>query len=139
MATDSSDKKITKLLESRTKGTEFSAGMLSKLWRVILRDRDVSPSLWTRLMTNYLNDPKNNIPSEGKKRSSDRNNLNKELARPDMSWNVFYKGIMLLAPMRIKVDITLVFRTHSTTHSITRQVNTNYNGEHRNDTTKDQS
>lgn len=120
------DKKITKILESESKGKEEARGVLSHLWRVILSERKIMPSAWARYMSEYLSDPRNGIPTEGKKRSSDRNNLNKELSRPDMTWNVFYKGLKLLQVVRFKMDITLTFpsgrsSTHTTVVNIRRK------------------
>lgn len=105
----SNDKKITKLLETSHKGRGEATGVLARLWRELLGVCNITPQMWTQLVTNYLNDPHNRIPREGKKRSSERNNLNKELSRPNISWNVLYKGIKVLAPIQLKIDITLSF------------------------------
>jgi hypothetical protein len=138
------DKKINKILESETKAAEDSQGVLTRLWRNILKDCRVMPATWARLMTNYLNDPRNGIPAEGKKRSSDRNNLNKEVARLDMTWNVFFKGLKVLGVQRFKIEITLEWKGRDpTVHTLIKKVsNTNEpietqtnNGEVTNDTT----
>src|SRR5574343_101982 len=118
------DKRISKLLETTHKGRlEVNVTILARLWRELLMVSNITPQAWTRMMTNYLNDPHNRIPKEGKKRSSDRNNLNKELSKPNISWNVFYKGIKLLAPFQLKIDITLIHHSgKTTTVSVLKQV-----------------
>lgn len=133
------DQKIAEMLNSPTKGKEEARGLLTGLWRQILYDRQISGGLWSTLMTQYLNDPQNGVPSEGKKRSSDRNNLNKELSRQDITWNVLFKGIKLLGAVRIKLDLTMTYPSgREWTHTITKQIKSNNKGKPQHDSNQKQ-
>jgi hypothetical protein len=104
------NKNIYSLLNSSDKKENEARNVLSKLFRRICRECNILPSRYDMLMKKYLDDPRNKIPKEGKKRSSDRNNLNKELARDDMTYNTFLKALRLLAPERVKLTVSLEWR-----------------------------
>lgn len=118
------DDNIRRVISADDKREGESKNILTKLFRRILKDRGITPSRWSQLMNRYLNDPANKIPLEGKKRSSDRNNLNKELARPNMSLNVFMKGLRLLNPVRARITLDLEWHFGITTqHVVTFAIN----------------
>ena len=80
-------------------------GGLSKLWRQLVFDNNMSLSQWEALM-NHLVEEK----LYGLKASSLGNipgNLNKELALPDMSIKVFLKGLRLLRIEAFTLTLTL--------------------------------
>ena len=67
-------------------------------------------------MARYLNDPYNKIPPNPKDRSSARGNLNKELNRNTMTWKVFRKAILFLAPVRATFIIRFEWHTEVPKH-----------------------
>jgi hypothetical protein len=96
---------LSDMLTSSDKGASQATGVLSRLFRQILKDRNTSMQQWTNLMLRYLDDPNNNIPRNGKDRSSARGNLNKELKRKRMTWKVFRKAMKFLAPKWIRFEV----------------------------------
>lgn len=89
---------LNRMLQSPDKGASEASGVLAKLWRLILAERNITPLAWNELMKRYLNDPRNGIPADVRERSSARGNLHKELKRPRMTWKVFLKGLRFLNP-----------------------------------------
>jgi hypothetical protein len=109
------NEELTRMLKLPDKGASEASGVLSKLWRGILVDLDVTHYTWGSLMLRYLNDPRNGIPRDVKDKSSARGNLNKELKRPRMTWKVFLKGLRFLGPVRIEFVVKLTWKTRTTT------------------------
>lgn len=87
--------------------------------------------LWSRLVEQYLDDPRNNIGNSKKKRMSVKGNLRKELL-PDeylrdqlpenhLSWKSFEKGMCLLNPQKTEYTITCFWQpTFATHHTVTQ-------------------
>jgi hypothetical protein len=116
-------KAIRGLLSDQNKQLEHSKGYLTFLWRKILLERGISISNWERLLNAYLNRPKGGKRREGKDRSSDRNNLCKELVRPNFTWNVLMKGIRILNPISVKITFEFTWPFQQTSkHSIVIKV-----------------
>ena len=92
---------LHRLLGDDNKEADKASGILARLFRLILRDRNMSMMGWSSNMARYLNDPRNGCPQNNKDRSSVRGNLTKELLRPTMTWKVFKKAIRFLAPQKI--------------------------------------
>lgn len=87
---------ISQLLDDPNKGinkTFSSFGALSKLWRVFLRDMQVTGYRFSRLMDHFLNNPKNRSKKNNGEHVDNRGNLHKELSNPAMSWKVFCKAL----------------------------------------------
>lgn len=114
---------IFDILSSPTKEEENARGILAKLFRQILADTATSGTKFHHLMTNYLNNPFNGFSHDRKRKSSERSNLMKELARPNMTFKVFVKGIQFLAPVEAVFEVKLKWRDNRTTiHSIPLRV-----------------
>lgn len=92
------------LLANRFKGIEKATGALSKLWRKILFDLNITAAQSEKLIYRYLRDARNGIAS-GSERSSARNNLSNELAKTDMTWKNLMRGMKLLRPTRARVVV----------------------------------
>ena len=76
-----------------------------------------------RLLQLWVADPRNAIPDDGKSRSTERGNLIRELSRPDMTWRVFLKGIRLLRPIDIHLEVHLRWsRKKVTIHGFTMRL-----------------
>lgn len=84
-----------------TQGFRISGGIegvLSRLFNIICLDvtggRGISPIQWNKLMIDYIRTMvESNTTMD---RSSIRGNMNKELRRPSMTWNVLCKGLKFL-------------------------------------------
>lgn len=115
------------ILEDPKQSINETTHTLARLWRVILNDAGVQPHIWDWLMREYLNNPHYSQARTSKDRSSERGNLNRELSKPELTWNTFMKGLALLNPVRVKfiVEITWKEGEQPTQHSVTRMIRMN--------------
>lgn len=90
-------------------GATRAADVLTRIFRLILHDYKITPGRWQALVNQYLNDPRNGVPSTGADRSSHRGNLNKELLKPTMTIKVFQKAMRFLRPSSIRFEVHLGF------------------------------
>lgn len=130
-------KSLNKVLSSPDKEVKEAKGVLARLFRQILFEDKMNGQRWNALMVRYLNDPRNNIATNGKDRSTCRNNLNKELSRPTMTWKVFRKALHFLGIVRIRFELHIEwpFKRFSK-HSLMLEVNSeekDVNGEAQDD------
>ena len=96
---------LTQMLLDQNKMVYSATGILSKLFRLLLKDLNITPSHWNKLLNAYLDNPKNQVPPDSKSRSTARGNLRKELKKPDMTvWN-FIKAIRFLNPLSFTLTI----------------------------------
>lgn len=100
-------KDLDKILSARDKGLSEAAGPLARLYRQILLDHNIDWYKMNNLLNRYVEDPRNRVANDRKTRSSERGNMIKEIARPDMTFKVFFKGIRLLAPVRARFEVHL--------------------------------
>jgi hypothetical protein len=104
------DNQKREILSEKDKGVGTARNALARLFRQILRDLDIDPNRWHRLMVRYLMDPRNKIPANGKDKSSARGNLNKELRRDRMTWKVFNdKAIPFLNPVEVEFEVRMTW------------------------------
>lgn len=96
--------------------THGVAGVLSKLFRQMLIDLNISPMKFSALLADYVRDKRNKVPDNRRDQSSIQGNLTKELSRPDMTWKVFCKGVRFLQFTRF--EICLKCYKQDGTHSI---------------------
>lgn len=110
---------VNAMLTDPQKRVGEATGILSKLFRKILIELNVTPVKWNALMNAYLNDPRNRVPRDNRGRSSTRGNLNKELRKPAMTWANMEKAIRFLNPLKAEFTIKLTWRGGRTTvHSL---------------------
>ncbi len=115
---------LNNLLSHKTKKIHEAVGVLARLYRQILLETNVTPSHMDKLLTLWVNDPRNRIPNDGKCRSTERGNMIKELSNPEMSWRVFLKGIKLLRPIDVHLEVHLRWsRKKVTIHGFTMAIN----------------
>ena len=88
-----------------------AVGILSRLFRKILSDLNITPLVWNKMMNAYLDDPRNRVPRHSRGRSSTRGNVNKELRKANMTWNNFEKGMRFLNPISSKFSVDLTWRS----------------------------
>lgn len=95
-------------------------GVLSRLWRNILIERNVNGNMLNILLEKYVTNPRNHIRPNRKDQISARGNLMKEISRPQMTWKVFCKAMKFLNIAKMEViiiatDLRGVKTEHSTT------------------------
>lgn len=116
---------LTELLEDPNKGvnkTYGAVGTLSRLFRQMLKDLNISGYQFGLLMSKFLSDPRNHIPDNKKDQTSNRGNLNKEFQKGTMTWKVFCKAMRFLQIVRFKITLEAVRENGKTT---THVVNVN--------------
>ena len=106
---------LKNILSDEDKKVGEARGVLSRIFRKVLGDLNVTPAKWNSLMNAYLTNPRNRVPRNSRGRSSVRGNLNKELRKEDMTWSNFEKGIRFLNPVRASFVIKLEWRSGRTT------------------------
>lgn len=82
------------ILSEVNRGINTANGALSKLWRTVLRDRNINGHQWERLLKTWQDKAKavyfpSNINFK-------KNNLVKSLASGSMTWKVFMQGLQVL-------------------------------------------
>ncbi len=125
--------RVTEILQDPNKKTLSARGALSRLFRVILDDFNVTPMGWNRRMDNYLNDPANGIPRTGKPRHTARGNINKQMASDPMTIKTFLKMMRFLGATRIRFSVQLTIRKKVTEHSVELQFSEHHEPESRED------
>lgn len=99
-------KPLTRMLEDPNKEihkTYGTSGLLSKLFRIMLRDLGIGGYRFSLLMEKFLNDPSNSVPANLRDRTSNRGNLNKEFSNSQMSFKVFCKALRFQQLVRFKL------------------------------------
>lgn len=99
-------------LRTRTPGGN---GMLSRLFRTILQDLNITGQRFAKFMEDYITDTRNGVPNNKKDQTSMRGNLNKEFSREQMTWKVFCKALRFLQFTRVEI----ILRCHHANGTIT--------------------
>ena len=84
-----------------------SGYLLHKLFMQMLDRLDVTnnKNRWDQLMHAYITDPRHSIQSNKRDQSMARGNLQKELSKTKMSWNVFCKAMKFLNLPRFELIV----------------------------------
>lgn len=96
---------LYRVIAKKNCGVHEATGVLARLWRGIMSDIEMNQDKMHGMLTRWVNDPYNGIPNDNRVKSTERGNLVKELAQPDITWKVFLKGIRVLAPMSVKFEM----------------------------------
>ena len=99
---------MTAILESEDKmvnKTFGPSGVLSRLWRTILRDTGIGPTRYGEILNEHVLNPMNGVPNNRRDQISYRGNLTKELAKSQMTWKVFIKALKFLNVVKIELTI----------------------------------
>ena len=86
----------------KTYGTD---GLLSKLWRVILKENNVTGFRFASLMERFLAENRKPRPDNPKEHFDNRGNLNKEFSNPAMSWKVFCKCMRFMRFTEFRITL----------------------------------
>lgn len=93
------------LLDDR--GTSTASDAPSKLFRSILYDLKIDRMLWDRLMRDFLTHPRSGVENTPTKRSSERSNLNRALAKDRVTWKMFRKALQVVHPTNVSYQLEL--------------------------------
>lgn len=107
MTPPSLDTDINLVLLSPDKKIREASDVLSRMYRLILRDCVVSWQKWSTLLTLHLDRTYKGRLVSMDKITNDRNNLRKGLGAPWMSFETFVKGIDVLNPETAELNIWL--------------------------------
>lgn len=98
--------KLLTILQRPDKGmaaTHGVTGTLSRLFRKMMVELNITPMKFSALLADYVRDKRNKVPDNRRDQSSIMGNLTKELSRPDMTWKVFCKGVRFLQFTRFEI------------------------------------
>lgn len=113
---------INKILTNTTKRVTEARNPLARMWRQILLDLNVTPMAFDKMINRYLDDPRNHIPKDPKKRSTERGNMMKELSKPSITWKTLEKGLRLFPFTELTIELHFKWGSGRTTiHGLTMQ------------------
>jgi C4-type Zn-finger protein len=96
-------------------------GILARIWRTILRDKNMSPAAFETLLARSVINAKYAVGKDSRvAKFFTQGNLRRELVEPKMTFKVFMKGIKLLNAKKMTITIMLTSPSgkesiHSTT------------------------
>lgn len=103
--------RLRDLLTSPDRGigkTSGIAGVLSRLFRIMIQDLQITPTRWRVLMDDYVMMQMQHFSAaqnNQRDRTSIRGNMNKEFLRSRMTWKTFCKAMMFFQIRRFKIII----------------------------------
>jgi len=109
-------KDLERMIDAEDKNVHEARGVLAKFYRVILKDMNINLMQYNRQLLKWLDDPRNEIPKDGRTRSFRRGNLVKAVTASDMTWKTFLKGLIIFNPVYIKLDLEMGFQRGKRTH-----------------------
>ena len=71
---------------------------LARLFRHIVATEQIDVTRWNALLETYVQNPLHGIPQNRRETSTAISTLQRELLGPRMTWNVFRRGILVMAP-----------------------------------------
>lgn len=114
--------KMTKILSAPDKEvgkTYGQNGILSRLFRQMLADLNVTNYKWEAYMADFIRDVGGAGPTDRKSQTTTRGNLTKEFQKEQMTWKVFCKVLRFLQIMRFRITITAFHADGQTTEHST--------------------
>lgn len=100
---------IHKILAMDDRGIPEAHNAPARLFRTILYDLKIDRMTWDRLMRDFLTNPRSGVGQTPAKRSSERSNLNRALARPKVTWRKFRQALQVLNPKRIEYELEVTW------------------------------
>jgi hypothetical protein len=104
---------IEKILNSPDRGTLSTrgvGGILAKLFRQILWDRDVTSNRFENNLTDFIDSARRNSTSDSVSRYITRGNLRRAFEENTMTFKVFVKGMKFLKVIKINFTVELTHR-----------------------------
>ena len=93
-------------------------GILSRLWRTILRDLGIGPVRFAELLQEHITNPINRVSHNRRDQISYRGNLTKEFAKPEMTLKVFMKVMRFLNIKSMDLEVHIRHSNLSVTHHL---------------------
>lgn len=110
--------RINHLFDYDDRKVGSATGILSRLWRIMLAELNINNDNYPMLMTKYLDKRLKAGNRNVRALNTLRGNLNRQLAMPNMSFNVFLRALRVLRVDWLKIDITIGRGGKKTMHSI---------------------
>lgn len=101
---------IHEILSLDDRGISSASDAPSKLFRSILFDLQINRVTWDRLMRDFLTNPRSGVDNTPTKRSSERSNLNRALARERVTWKMFRKALQVMNPKVVSYELELAWQ-----------------------------
>lgn len=98
------------MLSSPDKNLTETTNPLARLFRLVLRDHNVSYEQFNRSMSNYLNREQSAASRSKKEQSREKGNLVKELSGSSFTFKNFTKALRVLNPVSAELTLTLKWR-----------------------------
>ena len=91
-----------------------NTGILTRLFRKLLNDLNITVLSWERLMDAYVTDPRAGVPKKPGYESSEKTNLRKRLNANSMTWKSLLKGLDFLQCSKtiFTVEVNEHYRGH---------------------------
>jgi hypothetical protein len=102
--------------------TSGSSGVLSSLFRTIMKELKVGPEKWGFLMRLYVQDPRNGVPDTDADRGSTRGNLSTALSNDYMTWKVFCRGLKFLRIRHVRIALE-IYTEEGEKHTVSKNFN----------------
>lgn len=109
---------IKEVLKDQNKGIEKTENLLSRLFRTILYNLNITYPLFENDFRRYLHDPYNGVQDDPTARNNHRGNVMKELASPSMTWSVFLKGLRVLGVTEFEIVLNIRRKDEITQHAV---------------------
>lgn len=100
---------INLMLASHDKRIREASGILSRLYRLVLLERNITPYKWNMLLTSYLDRMAEQPGMSQDTITNERNNLRKGLSEPNMTFGMLTRGLAILNPRRMIFEVELAF------------------------------
>lgn len=92
--------------------------LLSLMFREVRNDLSISSIFWNNRLTQYVKDPRNEVVQTSRGKSTERSNLNRELAKQEMTLHNFIRGMRVIRPINMKFILLLEHRDGSRTSHV---------------------
>jgi|SRR5690606_27215402 len=113
-------RELKSMLEDKDKKYMESTNALAALFRKILTDYNVTPMYWNDIVTRFFRSRYSKVAKNSKDIGQERNNFNRAMARPKITWNNFIRALMIMGPESVDIRITMNWKKgKKTQHEIT--------------------
>lgn len=110
---------MKELLSTSDKMLPHAHGLLARLWRLVLFELHITPAYWTHSLDKYSIAKNNGIENTPHAIRNYRNNISRQLADTDITFNKFIEGLKIIGVIRFKLTITLYHKNREITeHSV---------------------
>lgn len=99
-----------KMMDAEDKLEGESANPLTKLFRRLLAAEQIKPTTWNNRLTMFLNSAFSRVPKNARDIGQERNNFNRAIARPSMTWKTFQKAIQIMGCVQYRITIDMEWR-----------------------------